>query len=49
MKTLQDFSPYNGLQWEPNGKKYMDILDDMGVSKLSAKKKKNFLKKFLLS
>jgi len=19
MKTFQDFSPYNGLQWEPNG------------------------------
>jgi len=19
MKTLQDFSPYNGLRWEPNG------------------------------
>jgi len=19
MKTLQDFSPYNALQWEPNG------------------------------
>jgi len=21
MKTFQDFSPYNGLRWEPNGSK----------------------------
>jgi len=21
MKTFQDFSPYNGLHWEPNGSK----------------------------
>jgi len=42
MKTLQDFSPYNALYWEPNGSRSkiifdMDLLDDMGLSKLSAK------------
>jgi len=31
MKTFQDYSPYNALHWD------MDILNDMGVSKLSAK------------
>jgi len=22
MKAFQDFSPFNGLQWEPNGSRY---------------------------
>jgi len=28
MKTFQDFSPYNGLQWEPNGSRSKRPKDD---------------------
>jgi len=25
MKTFQDFSPYNRLQWEPNGSRFKTV------------------------